>query len=145
PLVLSEKAKLLRYHGDLKAAYRGDRPVVPIGLPARAGAAALEFAASLDRQMKVAMQQAQHPTPGACGFWTFYCEHVAANIQTAFDAGADVLFVAQPYLPGPDDPDHGPLLATLHRGQTAQLLSYLRQRFPDEPRLHVSDLSEAID
>ena len=145
PLVLAEKAKSLRYHGDLNAAYRGDQPVVPIGLPSRAGAAALEFAASLDSRMNAAMQEAERTTEGACGYWTFFCEHVAANVQTALDAGADVLFVVQPYLPSPDDRPDDSSWASLHRGQSERVLSYLQQRFGGDVRLHVANIGEAID
>ena len=145
PLVLAEKAKLLRYGGDLNAAYRGDRPVVPIGVPARAGAAALEFAASLDQRMSAAMRDVERTTGGACGYWTFFCEHLANNVRTALDAGADVLVVVQPYLPAVDDPDEGPPKAVLHRGQAARELSYLAAQFPEEPRLHIANFGEVID
>ncbi|HET9831823.1 MAG TPA: SGNH/GDSL hydrolase family protein [Vicinamibacterales bacterium] len=146
PVVFAEKAKSLRYHGDLAAAYRGDRPVVPANPAARASAAALEFAASLDRQMNDSMRQVgEQAAEGACGHWTFYCEHVAENVQTALSSGADVLVVVQPFLPALDDPSDGPVRAALHRSQTESTLSYLSQRFGSDVRLHVLNLGEAID
>jgi hypothetical protein len=145
PLVFAEKAKSLRYRGDLNAAYQGARPVVPANAAARAGAAALEFAASLDSRMADSMRRAEHAGGGACGYWTFYCEHLAENVRIAFDAGADVLVVVQPFLPGPDDRDDGPLIASLHRSQTSAALAYLRQRYGDDTRLHIVNLGEALD
>lgn len=145
PLVFAEKAKSLRYGGDINAAYRGDRPVVPANATARAGAAALEFAASLDSRMADSMRQAEQVTGGACGYWTFYCEHVAENVQIAFNNGADVLVVVQPFLPGSNDQKGGPVTAALHRSQTSATLAHLRRRYDDDTRLHVVNLGEAID
>jgi hypothetical protein len=147
PVVFEEKAKALRYGGDISAGYRGGRPAFSAGVAARTGAAALKFAAGLDQRMSAAAQDAEsRSTGGACGYWTFFCEHVAANVRTALAAGADTLVVVQPYLPAPSErPGDGPVKAVLHREQAAKTLAYLREQFPREGRLHVADLGELID
>ena len=145
PLVFEEKAKAIRYRGNMNAAYRGDQPVVPIGLPSRAGAAALEFAANLDKRMVAAQKEVERTTSGACGYWTFFCEHVADDVQIAFDGGADVLLTVQPYVPLDGDPQDQSTYAVLHRGQASTTLNYLRGRFPGDARLHIANLGEAVD
>jgi hypothetical protein len=96
--------------------------------------------------MSASAVEARSHSTGPCGYWAFFCEHVAANVRTAFDAGADVLVVVQPYLPAPsENRGDGRVKVVLHREQAAKTLPYLHQQFVDDARPHVTDLGELID
>jgi lysophospholipase L1-like esterase len=141
PIVLQEKAMVLRSGGQLEAAYRGEKTQFEPNLAERSSAAALEAAAristSLERQLgRLTGDVSQAPSPGsaACGpRWAHYCEAVVGAAEWTLARGKRVVVVNPPYL------------ADAHVEQEAALAARLRQRFGSDPRLVYVNLGRALD
>ena len=105
PVIFSEKAMMLRYGGDLEAAYNGEKTVFTPDPGDRLSAAALETAVrvtkSLERQLgrlTTTDPMNSAATTATCGaYWRSYCEQVTLAIDQILADGKRVLVVTQPY------------------------------------------------
>ncbi|MBI3825275.1 MAG: hypothetical protein HY294_04700 [Candidatus Rokubacteria bacterium] len=140
PLVLREKAILLR-HGNLEAAYRGEkttfRPNLAQRLTASTYESAMSVTQSLERQLGRLSPETRTPRPGTAtectSRWRTYCDEVAAAVDLALARGQRVLVVAEPYI------------SDEHVQQQAELAAMLAARFGAQPRVRRVDLGRAVD
>jgi hypothetical protein len=156
PLVLNEKAMLLRTGGNLNAGYaaargQGEKTVFTPSLADRVSATTLESATavtdSLGRQLDrltTSPAAAEQRTPvrpattAGCGPpWSFYCQSMQTAVRHALDLGKRVIVVIQPRLTG--------YVSLLHAEQQGALKQMLTNGFSGEARLRIADLSGAID
>lgn len=152
PLVLAEKAMVIRSGGNLKAAYaasRGEPEGKTVFTPTivdRGSAAALESAAaiteSLGRQLGRLSPSATPSRPmvteSGCAYpWALYCESMYVATRYALDRGKRVAVVLQPRLLGPVRPRHA--------DQQNALIGMMTRMFAGEPRVRRLDLTSAVD
>lgn len=152
PLALTEKARSLRYGGDLDAAYAdaGDRPtgrtVFRPGLADRTSASALEAAGAvsdslskqLDRLSKQAPPAVSLTSDAGCASpWAHYCQSIYAATKFALDRGQAVAIVAQPRNTGAS--------ARVHAEQQSALSDMIARHFANDPRVRYVDLRDAVD
>jgi hypothetical protein len=135
PLVLSERAMMLRYGGDLNAAYEATRggegkTIFRPGLASRSAASALDAAASvgeslgrqLDRLSAGGPRAVDDATEAGCAPpWSLYCQSVYVAVQHVLGQGKRVAVVSQPLPLGP--------LGTTHLDQQRALADMLRRHF----------------
>ncbi len=142
PIVLSEKARAIRYGGDLRERFGREDPVFRPGLADKAASAALQAAAEVTRSLEQVLGPLtrDHPLPDAlppgatCGEpFRHYCEGVQAGVDTALAHGARVLVVAQPYA------------SDTHVEQQRHVAALLRDRFPNDARVAYLNLGPTID
>ena len=152
PLILQEKAMVIRYGGRLEDAYWGRTTTFRPNVTQRATASALEAAVnittSLERQLgqlsaadgteAVTQRSAayHHATVegASCGpRWAHYCGEMYAAIKLALDNGKQVLVATQPYI------------APEHEDQQRQLREMLEQRFGGERRLRFANLGRELN
>jgi hypothetical protein len=145
PLVLKEKAMLLRTGGQPKGDATDGKAVFRPSLAARASATALESADAvgqmLDRQLGgLAQAPAGPPIQGAdCAPpWSRYCESVMRAAAYARSLDAKVLVVAPPIYPDPR-------FETTEGVQHASVAAALQKRFGDDAGVRYLDLTRAID
>ena len=106
PLIFFEKAMMLRYGGDLEAAYIGEKTGFTPDPGDRLSAAALETAVrvtkSLERQLgrlTTTDPMDSLATTAACeGEHLFYCDQVTLAVDQVLAGGKRVLVVTQPYM-----------------------------------------------
>ena len=151
PLILEEKAMVIRYGGRLEDAYWGRTTTFKPNVTQRATAGALEAAVniskSLERQFSGWSAEgiaAGRPRDSAdldnataagapCGpRWARYCGEMYAAIKLALDSGKHVLMVTQPYF------------IPAHVEQQQRLREFLEGRFPNEPRLRFANLGHEL-
>jgi lysophospholipase L1-like esterase len=143
PLVIKERAMALR-HGDIDAAYRGDKTTFTPNRTAAATAATLEAAAnvtaSLERQLARFADEYEFDTSADAlcpGDWDFFCRQMHDAIALALSMGKRVIVVTDPYMTSP----------TAHEKQPAQrraLESMLAARFAGRGVAYRS-MGDAID
>jgi hypothetical protein len=146
PLVLQEKALVLRNGGLGKGDPKDGKPVFRPGLVARASATALETADTigqmLDRQLSglAPAQAGAAPAPGAdCASpWHRFCESITRATAYARSLNAKVLVVAPPI-----HPDPGMVLA--ETVQHASVAAALHKRFGHDAGVRYLDLTRAVD
>ncbi len=142
PLILKEKAMVLRYGGNLESAYWGKRTVFKPNLADRATATALEMALgisrSLERQLgrlseRSKLATRERSTIGCAERWAHYCNAIHEAVDYMLSRGKQVVVVTEPYIA-----DH-------HVEQQRMMVGMLRERFGNHPRLHYVNLGRAVD
>lgn len=144
PLVLGEKAMLLRMDGNLDAGYAAMRSELPPKVVFRPDAAAIETAASVMNvlgtqlgQLKDAPPRQIVPTKAGCAYpWAEYCDAVYAAVEFVLERGKRVAVVAQPRLIDTGD---------RHAWQQASLAEMLARHFGDDARVRYLNLLDAVD
>ena len=128
PLIFSEKAMMLRYGGDLEAAYIGEKTVFTPNTGDRFSAAALETAVRVTKSLEQQLGRLTTTDPlnsvattATCeGDWqVFYCEQVTLAVDQLLADGKRVLVVTQPYLSDSHVVQQNNLVAMLHRSYGA--------------------------
>lgn len=152
PLALREKALLLRFGGDLKAAYAAPYDTTPgktvfrPNLADRTSATALEAAGavstSLGRQLDRLSAEKPPAAPvtseAGCAFpWANYCQAIYVATRYALDHGKVVAIVSQPRQQN--------AAAQHHSEQQQALVGMIARHFPDNPRVQYVDLKDAVD
>jgi hypothetical protein len=143
PIVLEEKARAIRYGGDLTDRFGREDPVFRPGLADKATSGALKAAGEVTRALEhvlgpLTRERAARATDGValatCGdAFRHYCDGVRAGVEEALAHGSRVLVVAQPYI------------SDTHVDQQRHLAALLRERFGGDPRVAYLDLGWAID
>lgn len=152
PLYLDEKAKMLRYGGNLNLAYeaeRGDvdgRTVFRPNLAQRTSAGALEtvkkMTEALDSQLARVSEApkttlATESKFGCDAPWINYCDSVARAVQYGLAHGDAVIVGSQPRLPGKTH--------DVHTRQQQMLAGMMQRNFSGNPRVAWADLSQTIN
>ena len=152
PLALVEKARSLRFGGDLNAAYAaarnepGSQTVFRPNLAARTSAAALEAAQAvstslgrqLDRMATSTKPAVTAATEAGCAYpWANYCQSVFVATRYALEHGKAVAIVAQPKKVAEDK--------AFHDAQQLALQGMIARHFANEPRVRYVDLRDAVD
>lgn len=155
PLYLDEKAKMMRYGGDLNAAYedarrqeRGQTVVFQPNFAQRTSAAALEAVSSMTKALDGQLEQTAVTPPPAtpesesklgCTFpYVTYCESVAAAVRFGLSRGKGVVVGSQPRAQGGRSQD-------LHARQQAMLAGMLGRNFGGETRVAWVDFARLVD
>lgn len=147
PLVMREKAMVIRYGGQLEDAYRGKPTVFRPNLAQRSTATALEAAARLSTSLDTIMAETARlpaeaaggpvtladPASVACGVYTGYCGEVYLAIKLVLERGKRALVVTQPYI------------SEAHREQQRLLVEYLRKRFAGTTAVGFVNLGASVD
>ena len=123
PLIFSEKAMMLRYGGDLEAAYWGERTVFTPNPADRISATALETAVRVTQSLEQQLGRLTTTDPlnsvattATCDVdWQAYCEQVALAVDQVIEDGKRVLVVTQPYMTDSHVEQQGNLIAMLNR------------------------------
>ena len=123
PVIFSEKAMMLRYDGDLEAAYVGEKTVFTPNPGDRFSATALETAVrvskSLDRQLSrltATKSRDSSVIPTNCvEDWQFYCQRMKLAVNQVLAEGKSVIVVTQPYISDGHVEQQSNLAAMLHR------------------------------
>lgn len=146
PLVLREKALLVRGGGDLEAAYASlrDGPGQTKTV-FRPDAGAMEAAATvmdaLGRQLGQLREAAPREvaqTAAGCPYpWTEYCSSIYVAIQYALSQGTRVVVASQPRLREP--------FGTRYDWQQEAVRAMIARHFDDRPDVHYVDLRAAVD
>lgn len=152
PLVLLEKARSLRYGGDLEKAYAaarnepGSQTVFRPNLAARTSAAALEaadaVANSLGRQLDRMVATPEAPVAptteaGCASPWAYYCQSIYVATRHALARGQAVAIVAQPRKVAEDK--------ERHESQQVALQDMIARHFKSALRVRYVDLRDAVD
>ena len=152
PLALVEKARSLRFGGDLDAAYAaarnepGSKTVFRPNLAARTSAAALEAADavsnSLSRQLDRMAATTQAPVAstteaGCADPWAHYCQSMYVAARYALARGQVVAIVAQPRKVAED--------RGIHDAQQQALQGMIARHFGNDPRVRYVDLRDTVD
>lgn len=150
PLVLSERAMLLRY-GDLATAYAAKGGIQPTtvfrpGLAQRTAAGALETAVgigeSVSRQIdrvspRLSGRETGADEAGCPSPWGLYCQWIYRAAQYALSRGWTVAIASQPTaIKGPHEE---------HVSQQNALVDMIQRKFSANPRVYHIDLRNAID
>ncbi|MBM3221910.1 MAG: SGNH/GDSL hydrolase family protein [Candidatus Rokubacteria bacterium] len=143
PLVLSEKARAIRYGGDLAARFGREDPVFRPDLADRAAAGALKAMAEVTRSLEQVLRPLSREGDAAgrpvassavCAEpFRHYCDGVAAGIEEALARGARVVVVTQPFI------------SDAHVEQQRHLAGMVRARYERDPRVAHLDLGWAVD
>ena len=127
PVIFSEKAMMLRYDGDLEAAYINEKTVFTPNTGERLSATALETAVrvgqSLERQLgRLATTDPLNSVTSSMtceGNWQAYCEQVVVAVDQVLADGKRVLVVTQPYISDGHVVQQNNLVAMLNRSYGA--------------------------
>lgn len=147
PLVLNEKALVLRNGGNLEAGYRPEnnktvfRPGVGSQLTATALDAANAVGDALSRQvgrLATVRPDESRPPTGCMEPWTHYCGSVVRAAAYARSLSAKVLVVGQPL-------SIDPPVRRRHLDQQANLAAELRGRFGSDAGVAYVNLAQAVD
>lgn len=142
PVILPEKAKSLRYGGDLDAAYRQEKTAFRPDLADRTSVLALETAEAISKSIERQLGRlTERPRPAAvvadasgCGEpFTRYCDSVRRAVEDVLDHGRDVVVVGQPYI------------SDLHVDQQRALDEMLGKRFAAHPGLRLVNLGNTVN
>jgi GDSL-like Lipase/Acylhydrolase family len=150
PLYLDEKAMMLRYGGDLGAAYAADRGEAPKtvfrpNIAERTSAAALDGVAKatnslgeqLGRLSKVEAPAYARVSRIGCSFpWINYCDSVHAAVRLVLSQGKRVIVAGQPRMSA--------TVTEAHAWQQHMLGTMIRSEFASEPRVLYVDLGNAV-
>ncbi|MBY0493455.1 MAG: hypothetical protein K2Y23_04520 [Cyanobacteria bacterium] len=151
PLYLDEKAMMLRYGGDLSAAYAAGRNETPKtvfrpNMAARTSAAALggvaraanSLGAQLGRLSDVETPAYARVSRIGCSFpWINYCDSVHAAVRLVLSQGKRVIVAGQPRMSVP--------VTAAHARQQNMLGAMIRSEFANEPHVVYVDLGAAVD
>jgi hypothetical protein len=150
PLVLSERAMLLRY-GDLATAYEAKGGIKPKavfqpGLAQRTAAGALETAVGIGESVSRQIDRVRPKQAGAEDIgdeagcappWRMYCQSIYRASQYALSRGWLVVIASQPTaIKGPHEE---------HVSQQNALVDMVTRKFAGNPRVFHVDLRDAID
>jgi hypothetical protein len=155
PLYLDEKAKMMRYGGDLNVAYenerlkeRGQTVVFRPNLAQRTSAAAFEAVAAMTKALDGQLANTAITPPPAmaeresnlgCMFpYVTFCESVAAAVQFGLERGKGVVVVSQPSATGERS-------LLLHARQQEMLARMMARNFGGDTRVVWADLSRLVD
>lgn len=147
PLMLREKALVLRNGGNLEAGYRpeNNKTVFQPGLGSRASATAIETAnavgEALGRQVgRLAPNRpADAAPPAGCERpWVHYCGSVVRAAKYARAAGARVLVLGQPHAVDP-------AVRLVQADQQAHLAAAVREHFSGDAGVAYVNLGAAVD
>jgi lysophospholipase L1-like esterase len=142
PTVFKEKSMVYMYgRGNLGAAYRREKIVFNPNLAERASAEVLNTAAKIAESIEYKLGQLTNKPEGelapietGCGErWKHYCKSLYVAIDYVLGQGKQVVVVTQPYI------------SDLHVDQQRNMISMLRERFGNHPRLHYINLGRAIN
>jgi lysophospholipase L1-like esterase len=140
PLVLREKAMLLRYGGDLNAAYGSREVVFRPGLATRATADVMNATADIGVALERRFGRLTSTGPvlsaaydASCGRWSQYCGAVADAVRRALGRRQRVLVATQPYL------------SDLHIDQQQALSASLQRQFGGDSRVRYVNLGRLLD
>jgi lysophospholipase L1-like esterase len=152
PLALVEKARSLRFGGDLDAAYAaarnepGSKTVFRPNLAARTSAAALEAADAVSNSLSRQLDRMAASTPPAvastteagCAYpWAYYCQSIYVATKYALARGQVVAIVAQPRKVAED--------RGIHDAQQQALQGMIARHFGNDPRVRYVDLRDTVD
>lgn len=148
PLVLDEKALLLRY-GSLGAAYAAGgtsgKTVFRPNLADRTSATVLEAADAVSTSVGRQLDRLSPKTPvaaispaGCAVPWTHYCDSIFVAGQYALERGRSVAIVAQPHFEPTDGPQR-------HLEQQRALADMVRRKFAGESHVGYVDLQGAVN
>jgi hypothetical protein len=123
PTIFAEKAMVLRYGGDLEAAYRDERTVFTPNPADRISATALETAVRVTQSLEQQLGRLTTTDPlnsaattAMCDVkWEFYCEQVTLAVDQVIADGKRVLVVTQPYMTDGHVDQQANLIAMLDR------------------------------
>ena len=123
PVIFSEKAMVLRYGGDLEAAYRNEKTVFTPNPGDRISATALETAVRVTKSLERQLGRLTTTDPlnsavttATCHVdWEFYCEQVTLAVDQVLADGKRVLVVTQPYMTDKHVEQQANLVAMLNR------------------------------
>lgn len=152
PLYLEEKAKLLRYGGDLNLAYEQERlkdgkTVFRPNLTQRTSANALEamqkMTEALEAQLAHLSEKPKAALPSESKFgcerpWISYCDSIGRAVQYGLARGNGVVIGSQPQLSGVTTTNR-------HSAQQAALARMIQDNFPGNPRVAWADFSSTVD
>jgi GDSL-like lipase/acylhydrolase family protein len=154
PLYLDEKAKMLRYGGDLNLAYQAERDklrgentvVFTPTLAQRTSAGTLDAIAAMTRALDGRLEKTASAAPIVkresalgCEFpYVTFCDSVAAAVRFGRARDKAVVVGIQPHLPGGRSVE-------LHRRQREMLAGMLARNFGADTRVILADLFELID
>ena len=145
PLVLQEKAAMLRNGGSGSSSATSGTPVFRPNIGARTSATALETANAIGQVLGEQLERfstvphGQSDGSADCAWpWSQYCDSVLRAVTYARAVGAKVAVVTQPIYP---DPKHRPREAA----QQTALAAAVHQKFEHDPAVVLLDLSSAID
>ena len=143
PIVLDEKARAIRYGGDLTDRFGRQDPVFRPGLADKAASGALNAAGEVARSLEYVLGpltrggSARTPTDttgGTCAEpFRHYCAGVVAGVERALAHGGRVLVVSQPSI------------SDTHVAQQRHLAALLHERFRVDAGVAYLDLGAAID
>ena len=127
PVIFSEKAMMLRYGGDLEAAYIGEKTVFTPNTGDRFSATALETAVRVGKSLEQQLGRLATADPlnsltttATCeGDWQAYCEQVTLAVDQLLADGKLVLVVTQPYISDGHVVQQNNLVAMLNRSYGA--------------------------
>ncbi|RZP28558.1 hypothetical protein EVA25_02965 [bacterium] len=140
PLIFSEKAMVLRYGGDLEAAYRGKKTVFKPDSGDRFSAAALETAVSVSKSLERQLGRltttkpddfSVQPTKCIEG-WQFYCQRIKLAVDQLLAEGKLVIVVTQPYV------------SDGHVEQQSNMAAMLNRSYGDNGNVRYVNLGEAF-
>ena len=152
PLALVEKARSLRYGGDLEKAYAAARnapssqTVFRPNLAARTSAAALEAADavsnSLGRQLDRMAATTEVPVAstteaGCASPWTQYCQSIYVATRYALERGQAVAIAAQPRKVFEEN--------ARHDSQQVAIQGMIARHFGNDSRVRYVDLRDTVD
>jgi hypothetical protein len=146
PIIFKEKAAAMVSGGGPGALYRKEQATVfHPSLAARAGAGVLDATADVARALAAQLGRvSEEPVhrlgvDDGCARWDAYCRSMAAAVQTAQRAGAQVLVGTQPYLRVKPD------VHAMHLSQQAALRSMLARRFAGDSSVGYVNLGDRIN
>ena len=142
PLVLEEKARAIRYGGDLDERFGREDPVFRPSLADKAASGTLKVAAETTRALERVLGPLAGDRAGVIGLerirtcgsaFQHYCASVLAGVEEALAHGARVLVVTQPHI------------SDTHVLQQRHMAASVRERFGRDPRVAYLDLGTAVD
>ena len=154
PLYLDEKAKMLRYGGDLSAAYQTERDIAAgrtvfrPTLAQRTSAGAVEAVAAMTKALTGQFEQSGTTPPatltagdsklGCAVPHVNYCESVAAAVRFALDRRQAVVVATQPLMAEGRSRE-------LHASQQDMLGKMIAAEFGDDRRVVFANFSTLVD
>lgn len=140
PTIFAEKAMVIRYGGDLEAAYRGERTVFTPNPADRISATALETAVRVTQSLEQQLGRLTTTDPlnsaattAMCDVkWEFYCEQVTLAVDQVIAGGKRVLVVTQPFI------------RDVHVEQQADLIAMLDRSYGNNGNVRHVNLGESL-
>ncbi len=140
PMMMMEKARMLKFGMDIDAINRGVRTRFVPNLFDGTKAAALEIGAtiafSLERQLgrltDPTKLEVQYANAGCGKRWAFYCDSIHAAVKLGLEMNKRVIVVTQPFI------------SDGHVAQQKVLVNMLKERFGDHRGLRYLNLGRKI-